>query len=44
MTKFLNKFKKVDFWPNLSPFPPFSGQKHFFKNIWLCHAQLEMGF
>ena len=37
------------YWPNFSINPkepffgPFLGQKLFFQNIWLCHAQLHMG-
>ena len=39
MTKFFFKFKK-----NFLPIPSILGAKKFFQKIWLCHAQLDMGF
>ena len=40
MTKFFNKIIKPYFWPIF----PIFGVKNFFQKIWLCQAQLQMGF
>ena len=44
MCKFPNKFRKPCFWPILGPFSQFLRQKIFSWKIWLCYAQLHMGF
>ena len=43
MAKLFIKFK-VLFLSQFGPFSQFSEQKEFFRQIWLCHKQLHMGF
>ena len=44
MNKYSNKLKNPFAYLILRPFSQFLGQKRFSLKIWLCHAQLHMGF
>ena len=44
MNKYSNKLKNPFVYLILRSFSQFLGQKKFSLKIWLCHAQLHMGF